>query len=151
MDGTPLLFPPGQYLFGRAQGCHVLFAPSSIVSRRHCLLLVTGETISVRDLKSRNGTLVNKNRIKGEKQLKHGDLLAVGETIFQVEINLPDTAGAALGIEVSGKPLGETIDMPLGGTAVDRRLEVTKGPRATRISPSESPRPLPANQKSANQ
>src|SRR5262249_32374286 len=79
MNGTPLMFAPGQYLFGRAEGCHVLFAPSSIVSRRHCLLLVTAEKISVRDLQSRHGTHVNKSRLEGERQLKHGDELTVGE------------------------------------------------------------------------
>jgi hypothetical protein len=147
LNGTPLLFPPGQYLFGRAQGCHVLFAPSSIASRRHCLLLVTGETISVRDLKSRNGTLVNKNRIEAEQELKNGDLLAVGETIFQIEISLSDAAGLPLGIEVSGKPLGETIEVPLGATAVDTKLEVADGLTASKASPSESTRPFPKKQR----
>jgi len=124
MEGTPLLFPPGQYLFGRAEGCHVLFSRSSIVSRRHCLLIVTEEMITVRDLESRNGTCVNKMPLEGERQLEHGDLLEIGESVFQIEITKSEAKGP-LGIEVSGKPLDETINMPLGSTATDTKLALT--------------------------
>jgi pSer/pThr/pTyr-binding forkhead associated (FHA) protein len=122
LEGTRLFFPPGQYLFGRAQGCHVLFAPSSIASRRHCLLRVTKAGLSVRDLSSRNGTFVNKKRIVGEVPLAHSNLLGVAETTFHVEINLSDNTDSELGVEVSGKPLGETIDIPLDHTAFETKL-----------------------------
>jgi pSer/pThr/pTyr-binding forkhead associated (FHA) protein len=122
LEGTRLFFPPGQYVFGRAQGCHVLFAPSSVASRRHCLLRVTSAGVAIRDLSSRNGTLVNKKRIVGEVPLAHGDLLGVAETTFHVEINLSEGSDSALGVEVSGKPLGETIDIPLDRTSFETKL-----------------------------
>jgi pSer/pThr/pTyr-binding forkhead associated (FHA) protein len=116
-----LLFPPGQYLFGRVQGAHVLFAPSSSASRRHCLLLVTETSASVRDLCSRNGTLVNQKRVIREQQLADGDLLSVGETTFRVELQLTNL-NDSMAIEVTGKPLAETIDVPLAHTASETRL-----------------------------
>jgi len=120
---TRLQFPPGQYLFGRAQGSHVLFAPTSIASRRHCLLLVAPDGVTLRDLGSRNGTFVNKQRIEGERKLADGDLVDVGETTFQVEINssLVEVERPS-GVEVSGKPIGETIDMPPDRTNHDTKL-----------------------------
>jgi pSer/pThr/pTyr-binding forkhead associated (FHA) protein len=65
--GPALHFPPGQYVFGRAPGCHVLFPWPSAVSRRHCILFVNDQGASVRDLRSRNGTVVNSRRITREQ------------------------------------------------------------------------------------
>jgi pSer/pThr/pTyr-binding forkhead associated (FHA) protein len=120
LEGTRLFFPPGQYVFGRGQGCHVLFAASSIASRRHCLLKVTDSDISIRDLCSRNGTLINNKRFHGEAALSHGDLLRVGETTFHVEVVSADDAEP--GVEVTGKPLNETIEVPVDRTACETKL-----------------------------
>jgi len=120
LKGNRLSFPPGQYLFGRIEGAHVLFAPESIASRRHCLLLVADSGISVRDLQSRNGTTVNNERIVGEVPLSHGDLLGIAETTFRVEFDREPVPGFA--VEVSGKPLGETIDVPLDRTSFETKL-----------------------------
>src|SRR4029079_3221006 len=57
-QGQQLFFRRGEYLFGRGAECHVR-PNSEWVSRQHCLLRVTGEVVSLRDLGSRNGTLVN--------------------------------------------------------------------------------------------
>src|SRR5439155_26686925 len=75
LTGERLLFPHGQYIFGRAQGCHILFPMSSAVSRQHCLLSVTEQGAVVRDLGSRNSTVVNSERVPGERPLGHGDRL----------------------------------------------------------------------------
>jgi pSer/pThr/pTyr-binding forkhead associated (FHA) protein len=125
---TRLLFATGQYLFGRAPGAHVLFPPNSIASRRHCLLLVTDGGASVRDLGSSNGTMVNEKRISGEKKLAAGDLLTVGETTFRIELQPADVpepdAEEPMPMEVSGKPLGETIDLPLARTMFETKLVI---------------------------
>jgi pSer/pThr/pTyr-binding forkhead associated (FHA) protein len=120
LNATRLFFPPGQYLFGRSKGCHVLFGPSSVASRRHCLFLVTDTTVRIRDLFSRNGTFLNNKRISGEQNLSQGDLLRVAETTFLVEID-PNVNGDS-GVEVTGKPLGETIDMPVDRTSFETKL-----------------------------
>jgi transcriptional regulator with GAF, ATPase, and Fis domain len=51
------------------------------VSRRHCLLTHEGGGIKIRDLDSRNGTQVNGVSVK-EQTLKHGDQLAIGDSVF---------------------------------------------------------------------
>lgn len=54
------------------------------LSRRHCRLEVSGDTLLVRDLGSRHGTFVN-GRTVSESQLLPGDLLGLGLTHFVAE------------------------------------------------------------------
>src|SRR5438094_1243440 len=82
-EGKSLLFPRGEYLFGRGDECHIR-PNSDWVSRQHCLLRVTSDQVVLRDLGSRNGTLVNGERVVGERPLAHGDQLQVGPLVFQV-------------------------------------------------------------------
>lgn len=85
-QGKSLLFPPGEYVFGRGSECHIR-PNSDWVSRQHCLFRVTPDaTASVRDLGSRNGTLVNGVRIRSEITLKHGDQLQVGPLVFELSV-----------------------------------------------------------------
>ena len=52
--GKALHFPPGEFLFGRGPECHVR-PNSDWISRQHCLLRVTQDTASIRDLGSSTG------------------------------------------------------------------------------------------------
>src|SRR5262245_33955940 len=83
--GKSLLFVPGDYFLGRGPECHVRFN-SDWVSRQHCLLRVTSELASLRDLGSRNGTLVNGQLLGGEHSLVEGDQIQIGPVLFQVEL-----------------------------------------------------------------
>jgi transcriptional regulator with GAF, ATPase, and Fis domain len=51
------------------------------VSRRHCVLLGQNGKFQVRDLESRNGTLVNGAAVE-EQWLKHGDEISAGDSSF---------------------------------------------------------------------
>jgi pSer/pThr/pTyr-binding forkhead associated (FHA) protein len=84
-QGKTLTFPPGEYVFGRGTECHVR-PNSEWVSRQHCALRVEDEEAYVRDLGSRNGTLVNGQLIQAEQTLKHGDQLQVGPLVFMVQL-----------------------------------------------------------------
>jgi pSer/pThr/pTyr-binding forkhead associated (FHA) protein len=84
-QGKCLLFPRGEYVFGRGAECHIR-PNSDWVSRQHCLLSVTGEALFIRDLGSRNGTLVNGVRVVGERRLAHGDQIVVGPLVFAVHL-----------------------------------------------------------------
>jgi pSer/pThr/pTyr-binding forkhead associated (FHA) protein len=117
----PLLrFPPGQYVFGRAAGCHVRFPTDSSASRRHCMLFVTEQGVSVRDLGSRNSTAVNSERISREEALHHGDRLFVGGTTFLIQFATAGDALEAEGATMRGEPVGETFDVPFERTKVIR-------------------------------
>jgi len=85
-QGKSFLFPPGEFLFGRGSECHIQ-PNSDWVSRQHCLLRVGLEDVSVRDLGSHNGTLVNGQRVVGERPLHHGDQLQVGPLVFEIRLD----------------------------------------------------------------
>jgi pSer/pThr/pTyr-binding forkhead associated (FHA) protein len=90
-EGRVLRFPPGQYYFGRGAECHVR-PNSDWVSRQHCALRVTCEGAWLRDLGSRNGTLVNGSLLAGERLLEKGDQIQVGPLVFEMQ---PEAVGAA--------------------------------------------------------
>ncbi len=51
------------------------------LSRRHCLIVGSGEAFAVRDLGSRNGTLLNGVPV-AEQALQHGDQISLGESLI---------------------------------------------------------------------
>jgi len=51
-----------------------------IVSKEHCIIERRGQALVLRDLGSLNGTYVNGERVNGERELKHGDDIALGGT-----------------------------------------------------------------------
>jgi len=73
-------------LIGRAADCN-LRLPSELVSGYHCVLLLDEFTLHVRDLASRNGTIVNGRRIGTSLViLLHDDTLSIGEFSFQISV-----------------------------------------------------------------
>jgi len=59
------------------------FPDDPFISGRHAELKLTGDMLSVTDLGSRNGTFV---RVLGERVLKHGDYVFLGQQLLRVEI-----------------------------------------------------------------
>jgi pSer/pThr/pTyr-binding forkhead associated (FHA) protein len=84
--GKTLAFTVGEYYFGRGAECHVR-PNSEWVSRQHCLLRVTAGEVHLRDLGSRNGTLVNGTRLHEECQLHDGDLVQIGPLVFKIQFD----------------------------------------------------------------
>ena len=52
------------------------------LSRRHCRIRQVGETLTVEDLGSRNGTYVNSRRVEGPTQLHPGDEIRVSASLI---------------------------------------------------------------------
>jgi pSer/pThr/pTyr-binding forkhead associated (FHA) protein len=74
------------FKIGRGETCH-LRPNSEQVSREHAEFSIVGEVITVKDLGSRNGTLVNGKALTTEAcQLKDRDLVQVGPLTFAVSI-----------------------------------------------------------------
>lgn len=86
-DGTTSSFelPSTVTFIGRRQDCDFCI-PLMVVSRRHCEISQDFGKVNVRDLRSRNGTLVNGQPIE-ETQLKAGDVLKIGPVEFVVQID----------------------------------------------------------------
>jgi pSer/pThr/pTyr-binding forkhead associated (FHA) protein len=89
--GTELRVPTPRFLIGRGDDCQ-LRMNSQLVSRHHCVLLVRDRQVSLQDLESRNGTFVNAERIQGERPLKPGDKVKIGELTFEVQMAGPASA-----------------------------------------------------------
>ncbi|HEY6081323.1 MAG TPA: adenylate/guanylate cyclase domain-containing protein, partial [Polyangiaceae bacterium] len=51
-----------------------------IVSKEHCIIERRSNGFTLRDLGSLNGTYVNGERVAGERDLRHGDDIALGQT-----------------------------------------------------------------------
>lgn len=83
--GKALVFSDGTYYIGRGAECHIR-PNSEWVSRQHCVLRVVGSAIYIRDLGSRNGTLVNGALLERERRLSHGDQIQIGPLVFEVRL-----------------------------------------------------------------
>lgn len=67
----------GQFAVGRSAGCQ-LSLDDPLVSRRHALLIVAKGSVTVEDLQSRNGVIVNGRRIAAKTPLEPGDKIIIG-------------------------------------------------------------------------
>jgi pSer/pThr/pTyr-binding forkhead associated (FHA) protein len=82
-DGAPVPLQRPVILIGRHSECDVrLDLPQ--VSRRHCCIALAYDRLIIRDLGSHNGIWVNGERVD-EARLLHGDEIAIGPTIYQVQ------------------------------------------------------------------
>lgn len=106
--GHCLAFPAGEYMFGRGPECDVR-PNSDLVSRQHCLLLVSKDNATIRDLGSMNGTLVNEQLVTGTRPLAHGDKVQIGPLVLEVLLDAEPTA-------IAGN-LGDTVQTSLKATA----------------------------------
>jgi DNA-binding winged helix-turn-helix (wHTH) protein len=71
----------GETLVGRDPGC-TLTIPSGLVSREHARIVVDGERVTLLDLGSKNGTLVDGRRAAGEVPLADGDEVRIGPALL---------------------------------------------------------------------
>jgi pSer/pThr/pTyr-binding forkhead associated (FHA) protein len=72
-----LELPIGEFVVGRSTECQ-LSLDDPLVSRRHAVLRVRRDGVSVQDFGSRNGVLVNGAKITGERELAAGDKVGIG-------------------------------------------------------------------------
>lgn len=68
---------------GRAHGNDLCYADDASLSRRHLKFEPDGEHWLIVDLGSKNGTLVNGVRLRGQRRLVPGDRLTVGQLLIQ--------------------------------------------------------------------
>jgi transcriptional regulator with GAF, ATPase, and Fis domain len=87
----------GEVTIGREASNAIAITDPS-VSRKHCLLSGQDGRFLVRDLDSRNGTLVNGAGVE-ERWLQHGDEIAAGDSSFLFLLQDEETAPAAGRVE----------------------------------------------------
>ena len=120
-EGKRIVLERGRFLIGREQDCN-LRPSSDLVSRHHCVFHVDDFTARLRDLGSTNGTLVNGERLTGERTLSSGDRVSVGKLTFEVELKEVSDARAAAEREPS-----EEMSLPADGADTSYELPVSGG------------------------
>jgi pSer/pThr/pTyr-binding forkhead associated (FHA) protein len=88
----------GDNVVGRGSECDVFVADGSI-SRKHAIMSVAGDKITVRDMGSANGTFVNGQKIQDITQLRHGEVVRFGSLSFRL-----DLANVAAGASAPAQP-----------------------------------------------
>ena len=78
-----MALPTGTLQVGRMADCW-LTLDDDLISRYHAKFVVTGDTLFVEDLNSRNGTFVNGHRLDGRVKLADGDQVRIGREIVAV-------------------------------------------------------------------
>jgi len=111
-EGKEVRVDGPKFLIGRADDCN-LRPRSDVVSRHHCQIVVGDEEVTVEDLGSRNGTIVNDELIEEKTSLAPGDRIKVGKLLFEVLIQ--ETAAAGVGApEVNADDSSEFDDGDIG-------------------------------------
>jgi predicted component of type VI protein secretion system len=89
-----LELPVGEFVVGRSTECQ-LSLDDPLVSRRHGMLKVSVDKVTVQDLGSRNGVLVNGVKIEGERELSPGDKVSIGSQEMVLHLADESTPAAA--------------------------------------------------------
>ena len=126
--GREIMVPEGEISLGRSSQNDVCLV-DPILSRHHCRISFHGGVLSVEDLDSANGTLVNGEEVK-TAELHDGDTITIGDTVLRVR-NAPKTVRQSAPVpEVAPPP--EVAPMPEVASPI-----VDLGPAPTSESSSE--------------
>jgi hypothetical protein len=68
---------PGETMIGRGPECRITMI-DPLVSRNHARVVVDGDTVTIEDLGSRNGSRVNEHILRGTQPLHDGDRIRIG-------------------------------------------------------------------------
>src|SRR5690606_19765641 len=108
--------PPGRFLVGREVDCHLRPA-SDLVSRHHCVFYIDEYAVRLRDLGSRNGTLINDEPLHGETTLQDGDRVKIGG--LDLKLVFREVEEPVADDPPEGKVLGDTTVMSSSETAYE--------------------------------
>ncbi len=143
-----LELPVGEFVVGRSTECQ-LSLDDPLVSRRHAVLRVRRDGVSVQDFGSRNGVLVNGVKISGERELSAGDKVGIGsqEMVLHAatELNAHATSAGEEVYRRATQTLGAAYVMDLRSAVAEL---VAPSVAARKDTP---PAPAPAGQPPAAQ
>ncbi len=93
--GYDVAVAEGEFAIGRGVDCQLCLS-DPIVSRRHAVIHALRDLVVIEDCGSRNGVIVNGERVAGRRTLADGDTVVIGgqEMTFHVD---PTPAGARPG------------------------------------------------------
>jgi pSer/pThr/pTyr-binding forkhead associated (FHA) protein len=92
-------------VLGRGNECDLLL-PERQVSRQHVRIRRDGDLFFLEDLDSKNGTWINGQQLKGERQLHDGDEINIALAVKLVFLESEATAPIKLGETAASAPAG---------------------------------------------
>lgn len=143
------------FIFGRMKDCHMCLPDDPCVSRHHFIMEVNPPDVRLRDLGSLNGTYVNDKKYGGREKhetpeegtrrqypqvdLRDGDQIRVGGTVFRVSVELPAEC-VECGVEIPDDAREQCAWV--GGTYIcaecRRKIEAAEKPK----KPPKRPEPV---------
>ena len=129
LNGSTFALDEAEVCIGREAGNQVSVS-SAWISRRHCALRREGDRVVVHDLESRNGTFVNGVPVQCQ-ELKHGDLLTVGDCSFRF-VCQEEAEAAAQSAPVQLEETNTAMLVPLWMAAGEPRAGAGADARALR-------------------
>jgi pSer/pThr/pTyr-binding forkhead associated (FHA) protein len=84
-EGKEIPITLSQFLIGRDEKANLRPA-NPIISKRHCLVTVRDNAVFLRDLGSTNGTYLNGEQLKSERELADKDHISIGPLEFRVQL-----------------------------------------------------------------
>jgi len=149
-EGKSIEIKLPQFLIGRDPQCHLRPA-SPMISKRHCAIIQKEGKAFIRDFGSTNGTFVNEEPVKGERELHNDDALKIGPIMFTVR--LEKTVEVAKTPAPATKPENRTPVPPTKTTAKPApNKNDTQAPAtapAAKTAPAEAAKATPAAAKPA--
>lgn len=144
MRGARIRLRPGALVVGRAPTADIVVDDPHL-SRRHAVVRLAGDTVTLNDLGSTNGTWLNDRRITDVEPLTDGDVIRIGRTelrFFDPGVARTDPVGLTFGaLRRHQRP---TLPLPVAAPPAHRTpAEVVLRPPAPR-SPVDDPVDLPA-------
>ncbi len=94
-------------LIGRSPECNLVLEAGA-VSRHHALITRDGSDYYIEDLKSRNGTFVNGQRVHEPTLLRENDRIKICDHLFTFHTDRPQPRPAAFKVEVADGPADST-------------------------------------------
>jgi sigma-B regulation protein RsbU (phosphoserine phosphatase) len=125
----------GESAIGRSPECDVVL-DFAAVSRRHAIIALVEDQYWVKDMGSRNGTLVNGQKVQGEAPLRNGDVIVICDVEFQFrDLAAPvgraaSTASSLLG-PVAGAPEADDDEDDDATSSIMATMDVSAGPRGS--------------------
>lgn len=122
-----IALPPGRFVIGRAADAQ-LALDDPLASRQHAALVVTEAGVTIQDLGSRNGVLVNGARIAGSASLAPGDRVTIGsqELTLVVRAHAPHSGRR-------GAPTARFTVFGVMGSLADKALALGHAEEAERL------------------
>ncbi|MDP9033916.1 MAG: FHA domain-containing protein [Myxococcota bacterium] len=96
-----LELPEGEFAVGRSADCQ-LSLDDPLVSRRHARLIVASESVTIEDLHSRNGILINGTRVSGPVSVDIGDNIVIGSQELRILSSTEADASRGAGTLATG-------------------------------------------------